>query len=78
MNSTAPAGAPGGPIVTPDNYSSIPVVLSWVTAVTSLLSVAVKVTTKVTMSRTLATDDYGMLTSLVSVFWYFVIDRDVY
>lgn len=62
MNSTAPPNL----TVTADNYSSIPVILSWVTAVTSILAVAVKITTKITMSRKLATDDYGMLTSLVS------------
>ncbi|CEJ82410.1 hypothetical protein VHEMI02476 [[Torrubiella] hemipterigena] len=61
MNSTAPPNL----TVTADNYSSIPVILSWVTAVTSILAVAVKITTKITMSRKLATDDYGMLTSLL-------------
>jgi hypothetical protein len=52
------------PVVTPDDFSSIPSVVSWFLAVCSVLFVATKIVTKLSMTRTFAIDDAAILIAL--------------
>ncbi|KAI7772876.1 hypothetical protein LA080_015101 [Diaporthe eres] len=52
------------PVVTPDDYSSIPSIISWFLGVTSVLFVATKIVTKLSMTRSFALDDAAIITAL--------------
>lgn len=53
------------PVVTPDDFSSIPSIISWFLAVTSVLFVTTKIVTKLSMTRSFALDDAAIITALV-------------
>ncbi|KAI3390863.1 hypothetical protein diail_8473 [Diaporthe ilicicola] len=52
------------PVVTPDDFSSIPKIISWFLGVTSVLFVITKIVTKLSMTRTFAIDDAAIITAL--------------
>jgi hypothetical protein len=53
------------PVVTPDDYSSIPSIISWFLGVSTVLFVATKIITKLSMTRKFAIDDAAILIALV-------------
>lgn len=63
--SVANMSASSQPVVTPDDFSSIPSIISWFLAVTSVLFVTTKIVTKLSMTRSFALDDAAIITALV-------------
>lgn len=61
MTSTAPQR-----IVSPDDFSSIPSILSWFVAVAGVLSVVAKIATKLARTQVVVIDDILIIVSLVS------------
>lgn len=53
------------PVVTPDDFSSIPRIIGWFLGVTSVLVVTTKIVTKLSMTRSFAIDDAAIITALV-------------
>ena len=60
------AATPSQPIVTSDDYSSIPSVISWFFGITTILCVVAKIATNLSLKRSLAFGDTSILVTLVS------------
>lgn len=64
------------PLVTQNDFSSIPIVISWLAAVVVVLCVAAKLAMKLNMVRKLALDDSCILLSLVTWWQELEIAKD--